>query len=134
MENCPYHADHDNRIARLEKNIDELDDRFIDCERNSAVTAERVANALENLSRLPEAIDSLKETNIKLENKIDNVDNKVNGLTKDFEGIKTEIRVIDDDGKINFRRGFKNWFVKNWISVAIAITLLAYVTKDIFVK
>lgn len=130
MENCPYHTDHNTRINHLEKSVENLDNRITDCEKSSAVMTERIANALDNLSRLPEAIDRLKETNIKLENKIDNVNNKVNGLTKDFEGIKSEIKIIDNDGKINIRRGFRDWFVKHWVEIVIVLALASYIAKD----
>lgn len=109
MADCTYQKIYGERLDKLENEQDGSDVRISKVEQNQAVMMERITISLDHLSRLPEAIDSLKTTNIKLENKIDNVENKVN--------------TIDEDKKINVRQGFKAWFAKNWMYIGLAVLL-----------
>lgn len=131
MADCPYQKIYGDRLDKLEKQQNENCNRISKAEKNQAVMMERITNSLDHLSRLPEAIDSLKTTNIKLENKIDNVESKVNGLKNDFHGIKNKVNTIDEDGKINIRLGFKDWIIKNWISIALSIFLVGVFIKEL---
>lgn len=130
MVNCPYQEIYGDRLDKLEKQQNDNCDRISRIEQKHAVLMERITCSLDHLSRLPEAIDSLKTTNIKLENKIDNVEAKVNGLKNDFDGIKNKVNAIDEDGKVNLRIGFKNWIIKNWVSIAIVIFLIGVLVKQ----
>lgn len=62
MENCPQHEALEFRVKQAEKKIELIDHQLTNLDKNEAVFNQRIADALENLSALPNAIDRLNKS------------------------------------------------------------------------
>jgi len=124
---CLYHHEHKSKLERLEQENQNHENRLNICEQNQSIIMERIANALDKLAPLPEAINALKETNIILQNKIDNVDSEVKSLKSKIEYTQKKIETIDNEGNFNIRL----WTRDNWISIVIILMALIFLGKNI---
>ena len=62
MENCPQHEALEFRVKQAEKKIELIDHQLTNLDKNEAVFNQRIADALESLSALPNAIDRLNKS------------------------------------------------------------------------
>jgi chromosome segregation ATPase len=134
---CIYHIDHENRIRKNEEDIKELDDRITDTEKTVAVFDVELREAIKNMSKLPEAIDKLTNSNIELHGKIDRTCNVVDSLKKDFESyknennetiktVKEEAEEANDKFKVDIWKDFIKPNLKWIITILFAVGYIVY--------
>jgi chromosome segregation ATPase len=125
---CLYHTDHENRIAKTEDSVSELYGKFNDVDKANT----RLEVILENLSKLPEAIASLTSSMISIEKnmismqgEIENNSDKFISLEKKLDGLKDKVGCIDDKDKISILELLK----KNWFQIITFVGLLYSLLK-----
>jgi chromosome segregation ATPase len=129
MPDCLYHIDHENRIKSLEYKNESLDDRITITEKNFAIFDIEYRNAI---VKLPETLESLKNTMVEMQVKlnqnceqINSLEKKINDITDDIEGVKKEVDIVDEKSKIDFLDVIKNNIWK--ILTGVAILYIAYI-------
>ncbi|WP_206459455.1 hypothetical protein [Anaerovorax sp. IOR16] len=127
---CPFHPDHENRIKKLEKDVEDLDNQFTKLDKSTAVKQEKIFTILEALSKIPETMESMKNTMVEMQREIRDSSTKMDALERNVDSLKNQVTdtrekidKVDDEGKFNIRLWIKNkWF---WLSLGLA-TLLYY--------
>lgn len=124
---CKFHSDHSNRIKKLEKDCDNLDDRVTELDKNTAVNTQVILSSLKNLERLPDTMIEISNTMISMQGEISKSNERIGELDNKFNLLKDQIDEVDEDGKFNIRKFLKD----NWISIVVAAGAMAYLIKKI---
>lgn len=122
---CKFHSDHSNRIKKLEKDCDNLDDRVTELDKNTAVNTQVILSSLKNLERLPDTMIEISNTMISMQGEISKSNERIGELDNKFNLLKDQIDEVDEDGKFNIRKFLKD----NWISLVVAVGAMAYLIK-----
>jgi len=122
---CKFHSDHSNRIKKLEKDCDNLDDRVTELDKNTAVNTQVILSSLKNLERLPDTMIEISNTMISMQGEISKSNERIGELDNKFNLLKDQIDEVDEDGKFNIRKFLKD----NWISIVVAAGAMAYLIK-----
>ena len=122
---CKFHSDHNNRIKKLEKDCDNLDDRVTELDKNTAVNTQVILSSLKNLERLPDTMIEISNTMISMQGEISKSNERIGELDNKFNLLKDQIDEVDEEGKFNIRKFLKD----NWISLVVAVGAMAYLIK-----
>lgn len=122
---CKFHSDHSNRIKKLEKDCDNLDDRVTELDKNTAVNTQVILSSLKNLERLPDTMIEISNTMISMQGEISKSNERIGELDNKFNLLKDQIDEVDEEGKFNIRKFLKD----NWISLVVAVGAMAYLIK-----
>lgn len=102
----------------MDEYVDGVDRRVTKLEKNTALDAQRFTLILENLSRLPDAIDSIKDSLVTMQMEIKNANDKTDSLKEKIEKLNNKVCQIDEEGSFNIRQTIKDHFVLAIVFVA----------------
>ena len=118
VQTCHSHMIHEKQIEQNKKNIEDIQDKMVEIEKNTALDAQRFTLILENLSRLPDAIDSIKDSLVTMQMEIKNANDKTDSLKEKIEKLNNKVCQIDEEGSFNIRQAIKDHFVLAIVFVA----------------
>lgn len=125
--NCPYHADHNQRIKKLETHYDELDDRVTALDKDFAVSKTEIFGAIKSLDKLPDTMNEIGKTMRSMQEEIRKSNDRMEGMEAKLTTLDNKMTQIDEDGKFNIRL----WLKRNWISILVILAILGYLWSDI---
>ena len=118
---CPIAA-HEQRfksveddVIELKGNVSELKTQVTNIDKEVAVKNTVFATAIENLSKLPDTLGSLKEAMLTIQSNNNVVAGDLSKVTQDVSDIRLKLDKVDEEGKFNIRL----WIHDNWIVLII---------------
>ena len=124
-DKCEKHGEFEIRLGNVEKKIDEIDtqvdaiDTRVDTlERSTALDNQRFTLVLENLSKLPQAMDDIKDALVLMKGEIKSAGEQTTRLEQKVDKLDRKVCSIDDESKLNLRE----WIKQNFIPLAIAVS------------
>lgn len=125
MPECPFHEDHEHRIKKNEEKVDALSEHLSKIDKETSVSIAKIATALERLTSLPEAIETMRNS---LETNNFNTDllgKQVNDLSTKIVTLDERISDIDGKDKISIIE----WVKKNWFSLVSGAAVLLFLLE-----
>jgi chromosome segregation ATPase len=110
------------RIKKVEKTCEELDDRLTKLDKDSAVDRQRMLDALENLSKMPETLNEVNKTMVSMQKEISDSSVRIGGLEDQFDSLKNDFKEVDEEGKFNIRKAIKD----NWLGITMGLGAIIY--------
>ena len=120
MENCPQHEALEFRVKQAEKKIELIDHQLTNLDKNEAVFNQRIADALENLSALPNAIDRLNKSTTEMQNELTKNTQKVDRL-------ENKLEAIEEKGKFDIW----GWIKSNWLLIGTSLLVIVAVIGEL---
>lgn len=124
MEDCTKCNEYEVRLTALEKDLSGFGKRVTDLDKDFAVSKTSITQSIENLSKLPETLDSMNQSMLALQRSLDDNNRKTDGFGEDITELREEVRKIDgkvddinEEGKVNVRRYIRD----NWAALLIGI-------------
>lgn len=119
---CAKHEEHERRITELEEDIDNINDKVNKLDKDLAVTTTSILQTLEGLKRLPEVLDSIKDTMTGMQTTIVKTGQKTDDLATQVKSLSDTVKTMDDEGKFNIREFIK----KHWVSIILVLGALVW--------
>lgn len=112
---CVHQCGLEVRVLNLEKECKEMRNDFNELHEAYAVNSQKVADALQQLTCLPKALQELQESNMQ-------VRHEVSITSKEVNEMKSKLESIDNKSKFDIMNFLKsNW---QWLSVLFIIGIL----------
>lgn len=131
---CPHYHTHTEMIKKLEGKYDDLDDRVTALDKESAVSRTEILGVLKNLASIPETLTEVNKTMVSMQeeisksgNQIGDLKGQMGNLKDDFKKLDTRITQVDEDGKFNIRK----WFKDNWPFLMVGLLALVYIGSEL---
>jgi DNA repair exonuclease SbcCD ATPase subunit len=124
--NCPFHADHENRIKNNENNVVDLDDRVTKLDKETSVALAKMTTAVEQLSKLPEIIDLMRQSLEQNNNETKTLGKSVDNLAGKIGIMEKRVTEIDNKDKVSILE----WVKKNWFTIALTAGMLVLWLKQ----
>ena len=118
--NCPFHADHENRIKNNENNVVDLDDRVTKLDKETSVALAKMIAAVEQLSKLPEIIDLMRQSLEQNNNETKTLGKSVDKLSGKIDVMEKRVTEIDNKDKISILA----WLGKHWFTIVLTAGML----------
>ena len=118
--NCPFHADHENRIKNNENNVVDLDDRVTKLDKETSVALAKMITAVEQLSKLPEIIDLMRQSLEQNNNETKTLGKNVDKLSNKIDTMEKRVTDIDNKDKVSILA----WLSKNWFTIILTAGML----------
>jgi len=123
--NCSLHGEIELRLGSAEKDIENIDGRVDVLEKTTALDNQKFTMLLENLSKLPDAINDIKDTMLLMQNEIKETNRKTDDMKTQIQKLNDKVCAIDSESMFNLRI----WLKQNFISIILAVTgVSAWVT------
>lgn len=110
-DGCVFHEKLEQRVSDVEDEISELKTKQL-------LDNQKFTMILENLSKLPDAINNMEKTLIGMQEEIKRSGDKTESLEKKFDKLNAKVCEIDEDGKFDIRK----WIRQNFIALVLAVT------------
>ncbi len=136
---------YDERFAHIKDRLDDHEERLSEVEDKTSkmdisfhVSFAKTSAALEKLSELPQAINSIQKTNedvrltlVQLSGKVDNLGADVNKLDRKVCNLNEKVEASEEEDKFSIKKFLKD----NWVAIIIGVALFvaygSYRLKDI---
>ena len=127
MENCPQHEALEFRVKQAEKKIELIDHQLTNLDKNEAVFNQRIADALENLSALPNAIDRLNKSTTELKFSGEKLRNELTKNTQKVDRLENKLEAIEEKGKFDIW----GWIKSNWLLIGTSLLVIVAVIGEL---
>jgi len=117
---CAHHEDHETRIKKLENSINEMIVKITDIDKETTVAITKVAAVVEQLSKLPEAIDLMRQSLEKNNHRTEDLTHKVDKISCKIDTMEKRVADIDNKDRISILDFVK----KNWVPIFLAAGML----------
>ena len=127
MENCPQHESLEFRVKQAEKKIELIDHQLTNLDKNEAVFNQRIADALENLSALPNAIDRLNKSTTEMKFSMEKMQNELTKNTQKVDRLENKLEAIEEKGKFDIW----GWIKSNWLLIGTSLLVIVAVIGEL---
>ena len=127
MENCPQHEALEVRVKQAEKKIELIDHQLTNLDKNEAVFNQRIADALENLSALPNAIDRLNKSTTEMKFSMEKMQNELTKNTQKVDRLENKLEAIEEKGKFDIW----GWIKSNWLLIGTSLLVIVAVIGEL---
>lgn len=127
MENCPQHEALEFRVKQAEKKIELIDHQLTNLDKNEAVFNQRIADALENLSALPNAIDRLNKSTTEMKFSMEKMQNELTKNTQKVDRLENKLEAIEEKGKFDIW----GWIKSNWLLIGTSLLVIVAVIGEL---
>lgn len=127
MENCPHHEALEFRVKQAEKKIELIDHQLTNLDKNEAVFNQRIADALENLSALPNAIDRLNKSTTEMKFSMEKMQNELTKNTQKVDRLENKLEAIEEKGKFDIW----GWIKSNWLLIGTSLLVIVAVIGEL---
>lgn len=127
MENCPQHEALEFRVKQAEKKIELIDHQLTNLDKNEAVFSQRIADALENLSALPNAIDRLNKSTTEMKFSMEKMQNELTKNTQKVDRLENKLEAIEEKGKFDIW----GWIKSNWLLIGTSLLVIVAVIGEL---
>ena len=127
MENCPQHEALEFRVKQAEKKIELIDHQLTNLDKNEAVFNQRIADALENLSALPNAIDRLNKSTTEMKFSMEKMQNELTKNTQKVDRLENKLEAIEEKGKLDIW----GWIKSNWLLIGTSLLVIVAVIGEL---
>ena len=127
MENCPQHEALEFRVKQAEKKIELIDHQLTKLDKNEAVFNQRIADALENLSALPNAIDRLNKSTTEMKFSMEKMQNELTKNTQKVDRLENKLEAIEEKGKFDIW----GWIKSNWLLIGTSLLVIVAVIGEL---
>ena len=127
MENCPQHEALEFRVKQAEKKIELIDHQLTNLDKNEAVFNQRIADALENLSALPNAIDRLNKSTTEMKFSMEKMQNELTKNTQKVDRLENKLEAIKEKGKFDIW----GWIKSNWLLIGTSLLVIVAVIGEL---
>ena len=127
MENCPQHEGLEFRVKQAEKKIELIDHQLTNLDKNEAVFNQRIADALENLSALPNAIDRLNKSTTEMKFSMEKMQNELTKNTQKVDRLENKLEAIEEKGKFDIW----GWIKSNWLLIGTSLLVIVAVIGEL---
>ena len=127
MENCPQHEALEFRVKQAEKKIELIDHQLTNLDKNEAVFNQRIADALENLSALPNAIDRLNKSTTEMKFRMEKIQNELTKNTQKVDRLENKLEAIEEKGKFDIW----GWIKSNWLLIGTSLLVIVAVIGEL---
>ena len=127
MENCPQHEALEFRVKQAEKKIELIDHQLTNLDKNEAVFNQRIADALENLSALPNAIDRLNKSTTEMKFSMQKMQNELTKNTQKVDRLENKLEAIEEKGKVDIW----GWIKSNWLLIGTSLLVIVAVIGEL---
>lgn len=100
-DGCVLHEGFERRLIDNENSIDNVDKRVIKLEKTTALDNLKFTMLLENLSKLPEAINDMKDTMLLMQTEIRETNRKTDDMKNQIDKLSDKVCAIDEADKIS---------------------------------
>lgn len=90
-------------IKNVEKHVGKIDIRVEVLEKNTALDNQKFTMLLENLGKLPDAINDMKDAMILMQGEIKDTNRKTDDMKEQIQKLNDKVCAIDDEGQFNIR-------------------------------
>ena len=101
--NCSLHGEIELRLGSAEKDIENINGRVDVLEKTTALDNQKFTMLLENLSKLPDAINDMKDTMLLMQNEIKETNRKTDDMKTQIQKLNDKVCAIDSEGQFNIR-------------------------------
>ena len=127
MENCPQHEALEFRVKQAEKKIELIDHQLTNLDKNEAVFNQSIADALENLSALPNAIDRLNKSTTEMKFSMEKMQNELTKNTQKVDRLENKLEAIEEKGKFDIW----GWIKSNWLLIGTSLLVIVAVIGEL---
>ena len=127
MENCPQHEALEFRVKQAEKKIELIDHQLTNLDKNEAVFNQRIADALENLSALPNAIDRLNKSTTEMKFSMEKMQNELTKNTQKVDRLENKLEAIEEKGKFDIW----GWIKSKWLLIGTSLLVIVAVIGEL---
>lgn len=127
MESCPQHEALEFRVKQAEKKIELIDHQLTNLDKNEAVFNQRIADALENLSALPNAIDRLNKSTTEMKFSMEKMQNELTKNTQKVDRLENKLEAIEEKGKFDIW----GWIKSNWLLIGTSLLVIVAVIGEL---
>ena len=127
MENCPQHEALEFRVKQAEKKIELIDHQLTNLDKNEAVFNQRIADALESLSALPNAIDRLNKSTTEMKFSMEEMQNELTKNTQKVDRLEDKLEAIEEKGKFDIW----GWIKSNWLLIGTSLLVIVAVIGEL---
>lgn len=127
MENCPQYEALEFRVKQAEKKIELIDHQLTNLDKNEAVFSQRIADALENLSALPNAIDRLNKSTTEMKFSMEKMQNELTKNTQKVDRLENKLEAIEEKGKFDIW----GWIKSNWLLIGTSLLVIVAVIGEL---
>ena len=127
MENCPQNEALEFRVKQAEKKIELIDHQLTNLDKNEAVFNQRIADALENLSALPNAIDRLNKSTTEMKFSMEKMQNELTKNTQKVDRLENKLEAIEEKGKFDIW----GWIKSNWLLIGTSLLVIVAVIGEL---
>lgn len=128
INKCEYHALHDDTLKRHDHEIRDIKVDVNALKITSAEVNTKFVSFMESMSRLPQILDELKESNIETKHEIKDIKSDLKEIKESQDArdkkIDAKIDVIDNESKVNTRTWVRDNFGKLVVIVAVGTIVL----------
>jgi len=133
MENvCVFHETFEKRLDKVEEHGTEIDNKINLIEKDTLLDRQKFSMLLDNLSKLPEAINEMNKTMRDMQDEIKSSGDKTTSLEKSMKKLTEKVDTIDEEGKFSIRGFIKEHFVGVIISVSCLVAYGTHVVSNLF--
>lgn len=111
MENCALHEGFEKKIGEIVNHVEDVDKRVISLEKNTALDIQRLTLLLENLAKLPEAIDLMRDSLNSMQTEIKSSGEKTESLEKKLDDLNVKVCKIDENNTFSINGFIKEHFI-----------------------
>lgn len=119
-QSCPYHASHDKSIQEHGARIDDIDGRVTKLDKETSVALAKMTVAVEQLSKLPEIIDLMRQSLEQNNNETKTLGKSVDKLAGKIDVMEKRVTEIDNKDKVSILV----FLAKNWFTIILTAGMI----------
>lgn len=104
-----------------------IDHQLTNLDKNEAVFNQRIADALENLSALPNAIDRLNKSTTEMKFSMEKMQNELTKNTQKVDRLENKLEAIEEKGKFDIW----GWIKSNWLLIGTSLLVIVAVIGEL---
>ena len=104
-----------------------IDHQLTNLDKNEAVFNQRIADALESLSALPNAIDRLNKSTTEMKFSMEEMQNELTKNTQKVDRLENKLEAIEEKGKFDIW----GWIKSNWLLIGTSLLVIVAVIGEL---